>query len=111
MTGSRCCFSYSQSSDLSIHEVQQVGRFPNPKLFIELGHNTCGVFETNDLGGSADCRLLRLRPGQPRQGRRLWPHQKAQDGRGQVSGPGGAQEGGHERFPRQHEEDEEVSIT
>ena len=59
MTGSRCCFSYSQSSDLSIHEVHQVGRFPNPKLFIELGHNTCGVFETNDLGGSADCRLLR----------------------------------------------------
>ena len=32
-----------QYNDLSIHEVHQVGRFPNPKLFIELGHR-CGVF-------------------------------------------------------------------
>lgn len=62
-------------------------------------------------GGPADCRILRLWPGQPRQGRRLWPHQGIEDGRGQVPGPSGAQEGRHERLPRQHEEDEEVSIT
>ena len=38
------------------------------------------------------------------------PHPRAEDGRGEEPGPGGASEGGHERFPRQHEEDEEVCL-
>ena len=44
------------------------------------------------------------------QRRSIRPHPRAEDGRGEEPGPGGAAEGGHERFPRQHEEDEEVCL-